>query len=168
MQIKTGSEERFINLFRTCNAAMNFPIYFLRRELLERKEGNNIRKHAPLFPNYLFVGFNSTDNFLDCITALRHTNGFYRFLPSNAGITPLNGRDLEILLHFIKNAMPIAGISKVFFDADDKIVILEGPLKGLEGNIIKIDRRKKRAKIKLDLYKETFTVNLGFEIIGVK
>ncbi|MCL2557796.1 MAG: antitermination protein NusG, partial [Treponema sp.] len=39
------------------------------------------------------------------------------------------------------------------------------PLKGLEGRIIKVDKRKKRAKIRLDLYDESFAIDLAFEII---
>ena len=38
-------------------------------------------------------------------------------------------------------------------------------MKGLEGRIIKVDRRKKRAKIKLSLYEESFRVDFGFEIL---
>jgi transcriptional antiterminator NusG len=36
---------------------------------------------------------------------------------------------------------------------------------GLEGNIIKVDKRKGRAKIKLDLYDDSFSIDLGFELI---
>jgi transcriptional antiterminator NusG len=43
---------------------------------------------------------------------------------------------------------------------------MDGPLLGLEGKIIKVDRRKKRAKIKLNLYDDSFTVDLAFEVIG--
>jgi transcriptional antiterminator NusG len=43
---------------------------------------------------------------------------------------------------------------------------VEGPLMGLEGRIIKVDRRKGRAKINLDLYNDSFTIDLAFEVIG--
>jgi transcriptional antiterminator NusG len=35
----------------------------------------------------------------------------------------------------------------------------------MEGNIIKVDRRKGRAKVKLELYKDSFTVDFGFRDI---
>jgi transcriptional antiterminator NusG len=37
---------------------------------------------------------------------------------------------------------------------------------GLEGRIVKVDRRKGRAKIMLDLYNDSFSIDLGFEVIG--
>ena len=42
---------------------------------------------------------------------------------------------------------------------------MEGPLKGLEGLIIKVDKRKKRAKIKMDFANDSILIDLGFELI---
>jgi transcriptional antiterminator NusG len=71
------------------------------------------------------------------------------------------------VLHFIKKTGPLAlaGISKVYFDEDARIVVVDGPLAGLEGKIVKVDKRKGRAKIKLDLYDDSFTIDLGFELL---
>jgi transcription termination/antitermination protein NusG len=44
--------------------------------------------------------------------------------------------------------------------------VINGPLKGLEGKIVKVDKRKGRAKVKLDLYDESFLVDLSFELLG--
>jgi transcriptional antiterminator NusG len=60
----------------------------------------------------------------------------------------------------------MAGKSKVYFDANSRIVVTEGPLMGLEGKIIKVDKRKGRAKIKLDLYNDSFSIDLAFELLG--
>ena len=43
--------------------------------------------------------------------------------------------------------------------------MLAGPLKGLEGYIQKVDRRKGRARVKLDLYQESFHIDFGFEFM---
>ena len=60
----------------------------------------------------------------------------------------------------------IAEPSRVHFDENDRIVVDSGPLQGLEGKIVKVDRRKGRAKIQLDLYTENFLLDLGFEVIS--
>jgi transcriptional antiterminator NusG len=62
----------------------------------------------------------------------------------------------------------VADISKVRFDEDDRIVVVEGPLKDLEGLIVKVDIRKRRAKIRLDMCENSFLVDLGFEILDRK
>jgi transcriptional antiterminator NusG len=55
--------------------------------------------------------------------------------------------------------------SRAVLDENKRIVILEGPLKGLEGRIVRVDRRKKRVKVKLELQEERFLVDLGVEFI---
>ena len=95
----------------------------------------------------------------------RKTGGFYRFLPSKSGIRPLSGNDLEIVLHFTRKFGPVAGASKVYFNEKAQIVVTEGPLLGLEGKVIKVDKRKGRAKVQLDLFNASFTIDLAFEAI---
>ncbi len=72
--------------------------------------------------------------------------------------------DREIIRHFFIFG-EIVGKSKAYFDENNRIKIISGPLEGLEGSIIKVDRRKKRAKIRLDLYEDSLYVNLDFEVI---
>ena len=95
----------------------------------------------------------------------RYLNHTYRFLKTTQKVAPLAGRDLEIALHFIEKIGPLAGLSKVYYNDESRIVVLSGPLAGLEGNIVKVDRRKKRAKVKLDVYEDSFLIDLGFEVI---
>ena len=56
-------------------------------------------------------------------------------------------------------------VSKVYFDENSRIVVLLGPLKGLEGKIVKVDKRKRRAKVKLDIYEDSFFIDLAFDVI---
>jgi transcriptional antiterminator NusG len=165
IQVETRQEEKFIKLFRAQNPEKRISLYFPRRELRIRKLGRVQTKLAPVFAGYVFAEFKRIDELMHCHYALRHTNGFFRFLPSNYHIRQLQGSDLEIALHFIHRLGQIAGVSKVCFDENDKIVVKEGPLLGLEGHIVQIDRRKGRAKIKLDMYNEVFSIDLAFEVL---
>ena len=61
---------------------------------------------------------------------------------------------------------PKLGTSRVIFDENDRIAVCEGPLNGMEGNIIKVDRRKQRAKIQLNFHGSTYTLDLSFEDIS--
>ncbi|MDR2798483.1 MAG: antiterminator LoaP [Treponema sp.] len=165
LQIKTRSEEKYIKLFRALHPEMAIPIYFPQRKLDIRRQGVLIHSNAAIFPGYIFIELEHTEDILTYHWAFRKTDGFYRFLRSNQNITALAGKDLEVVLHFIKKVGPIAGKSKVYFDENSRIVVTEGPLMGLEGKIIKVDKRKGRAKIKLDLYEDSFAIDLAFEMI---
>lgn len=62
--------------------------------------------------------------------------------------------------------VPKIEVSMVHFDENERIVVDEGPLKGLEESIITVNRRKQRAKIQLDFHGSTYTFDLGFEDIS--
>ena len=164
IQVKTRGEEKFIRLFRALHPDCSIAIFFPKRSIPVRRKGVTVQTTPAVFPGYLFLETEG-ETLQSFHWQFRKTCGFYRFLKSNRNIQPLSGRDLETVLHFIKKTGPLAGISKVYFDENSRIVVAEGPLAGLEGNIIKVDKRKKRAKIKLDLYDDSFTIDLGYELI---
>jgi len=166
IQVKTRAENKFIRLFKALNPEITLPVYFPQRRLDIRRKGMVKASISAVFPGYIFIEASCDEEIIACQWAFRRTEGFYRFLRSNQEITPLADRDLELVLHFIKNTGAIAGRSRVYFDENSRIIIVEGPLMGLEGRIIKVDRRKRRAKIMLDLYNDSFSIDLAFEVIG--
>jgi transcriptional antiterminator NusG len=166
IQVKTRSETKFLRLFKNLHPDVTFPLYFPQRSLDIRKNGKIKPSLSAIFPGYIFIEAENDREIIANQWSFRRTEGFYRFLKSNQNITALSERDLEIVLHFISTAGQIAGKSRVYFDENSRIMVVEGAMKGLEGKIIKVDRRKGRAKINLDLYDDSFTIDLAFEVIG--
>ncbi|MDR1099451.1 MAG: antiterminator LoaP [Treponema sp.] len=166
LQVKTRSEDKYIKLLKALHPDIPFPLFFPQRQIDIRRKGRVSGSIAPVFPGYIFVETRDEDDILHYQWSFRRTDGFFRFLRSNQNITPLVNQDLELALHFIKKVGPLAGKSKVYFNENSRIVVTEGPLMGLEGQIIKVDKRKGRAKIKLDLYDDSFSIDLAFEIIN--
>jgi transcriptional antiterminator NusG len=166
IQVKTRQEEKFLRLLKALHPDITLPLHFPKRRLDIRKGGKIIPSTHAVFPGYIFIEAESDEVILACQWEFRRTDGFYRFLRSNQQISPLTDRDLELVLHFINNAGPVAGRSKVYFNENSRIVVVEGPLLGLEGKIVKVDKRKERAKVILDLYNDSYSIDLGFEVIG--
>ncbi|MFO8041772.1 MAG: antiterminator LoaP [Alkalispirochaeta sp.] len=167
-QILTGEEQRFITLAENAllrNRLDDTRVWWPRRKLTIRRRGRKMRTLAPLFPGYLIVEAPTID--ARRLRTLRSCTGFVRFLKSNQDIRPLQGQDLELVRHFLSFG-EIVEQSKVTFDVDNRIVVQEGPLKGLEGRIIKVDKRKGRAKVQLDMYDNSFRIDLGFEVMAEK
>jgi transcriptional antiterminator NusG len=164
VQVQTGSEEKIIDNVKTTLAyrleQQNF--IFPKRILKIRKSGILKDEAKPVFPGYFFIEAENINT--ELYNTLRGTKGFYRFLKSNQEITALTGKDLSILQHFI-NFGKTPSTSQVYFDENDRICVTSGPLKGLEGMIIKVDKRKNRAKIKMDFANENLLIDLGFELI---
>ena len=155
-----------MRLFAALNPSIQplFSLHFPRRNISIRKKGVVTPSTTAIFPGYLFVEAEAEDIHAHS-WLFRRTEGFYRFLRSNRDIAPLDGRNLEVVLHFVRKVGPVAGVSRVRFDENSRIVVADGPLKGLEGRIIKVDKRKGRAKVKLDLYDDAFAIDLAFEVL---
>ena len=165
LQVKSRWENKYIRLFKLRFPQLPFTLYAPLRCMPIRRKGMIRHVSSVIFPGYVFVETEETDNLPANKTAFYCISGFSRFLRSNQDICPLGGRDLELILHFIRQAGPVAGLSKVFFNEDSRIVVISGPMLGLEGQIVKVDKRKGRAKIKLDLYENSFAIDLPFEVI---
>ena len=165
LQVKTRGEEKFMQMFREQNPETKLPLYFPQRSLDIRRGGRIKPSRLAIFPGYVFLEIPEDDSILHYQWMFRRTKGFYRFLRSNQDIVPLQSRDLELVMHFIKQVGAVAGKSKVYFDDNARIVVISGPLSGLEGRIVKADKRKGRAKVKLDLYDDSFCIDLAFEVL---
>ena len=165
VQVKSKAEDKFVLMLLKKNPDLNMNIYFPQRQIDIRRKGKITQTNMAVFPGYVFIEAEKPEDIHENQLAFRRTPGFYRFLKSNKEITPLSNRDLELVIHFIKNFGPIAGRSRVYFNENSRIVVVDGPLSGLEGRIIKVDKRKGRAKIKLDIYQDSFSIDLAFEVI---
>lgn len=160
--VRTGGEATFLAQARQTVELETVEFLWPRRKLTIRRAGRRKETLAPVFPGYVFVKAKeiSTNVFVH----LKQIPSFFRFLESNENIRPLSGRDYELVSHFLRFG-EVVGKSEVTFDENSRIQVLEGPLVGLEGSIVAVDRRKRRAKVKLDLYSNSFLVDFGFEII---
>jgi transcription termination/antitermination protein NusG len=161
MHVLTNSEDDFSRRLRPL---VGDRIIVPKKLLTIRKRGVNKKVLSPVFRGYVFLQSEDLLSELDVFWAIRRTPGFIRYLRESARPSPLNDRDLALLRHFISLG-EFADTSKVTFDENDRIVVLEGPLKGLEGRITKVDRRKGRARVILDMYESQFPIDLGFEVV---
>lgn len=167
IQVMTGDEQQFISLMQRSlidlkGVDTEVRLWWPRRKLKIRRKGKTRSSLAPMFPGYVFLECESIPS--NVFRAIKRTTGFVRFLKSNTDIRPLASEDLELIRHFLSFG-EVVEESKVVFDENNRIVVKEGPLSGLEGRIVKVDRRKGRAKVKLDMYENAFLIDLGFELL---
>jgi transcription termination/antitermination protein NusG len=162
IQVRTRGEQKYMSLARQELETEPVTILFPQRKLKIRKKGVVKDSLAPIFPGYVFVGTEELTT--QQYWLFKRVPGFFRFLEDNDHITPLEGSDRELLLHFLKFG-EIVDTSRVVFDENARIRVVEGPLSGLEGNIVRVDRRKGRAKVRLDMYNSVFLVDFGFETL---
>ena len=168
IQVKTGGEARFIRMAERKFASLGIDketagtLVWPRRKLTIRKQGVRKESLAPIFPGYVFLRTEILDT--DVFWSLRRTSGFYRFLRDNRHVEPLGTADERLITHFLSFG-EVVEKSRVVYDENQKIRVVDGPMKGLEGRIVKVDKRKGRAKIELTLYEDAFLIDFGFEVL---
>ena len=160
VQIWTGDEGRFLTIASQRVRDNDVRFYWPRRSLRIKRGGNWKESLAPIFPGYMFIRADSIRPGLYGV--LKEAPGFLRFLLSNDNIVPLERADQDLLSHFLGFG-EIVQKSMVFFDEHKRIRVVSGPLKGLEGRIVRVDRRKGRAKVRLEMYQDSFEIDFGFD-----
>lgn len=162
LHIKTGSEKlikRQIEERLPPETHTFSPV----RELIIRKKGKQRKESKAMFPGYLFLEADEVN--ANMLSLLKSVPGFYQILPSNKEIKAIPHQELDFL-NTLFNKNHFAPLSRAKFDENNKIQIIDGPLKGKEGLIIKVDKRKGRAKIIINAFDKQHFVDLGFEIIA--
>jgi transcriptional antiterminator NusG len=168
IQVVTGGEAKYLKLAEKAMAIADPPLVsenslvWPRRRLLIRRKGRSLDSLAPIFPGYVFL--ETEDVTPDLHWLLRRIDGFCRFLKDNHHVEPLTGEDRKLLLHFLSYG-EVVEKSRVYFDENKRIRVVEGPLKGMEGRIVKVDRRKRRARVVLAMYEDSFRIDFGFELL---
>lgn len=162
LHIKTGSEEKIRKAIEE-KLTRNLKVFCPMRELMIRKKGKTRKELKPMFAGYIFVEAEEISG--PILSKLKTIPDFYQVLPSNKDIKPVRKEDMEFLNSLFTGSQ-LARLSKARFDENDRIQIIDGPLKGKEGLIVKVDRRKGRAKIVIKAFEKEHFVDLGFELIG--
>lgn len=132
------------------------------REVRERKNGKWHNVKRKLFPGYVLI--NAIMN-IEVYYKLKRVPGIITLLRNEDEILTVAEKELKELKILIDNNDNNIGISKLYKENDD-IRIISGPLLGIEGQIIKIDSRKGRAKVNLSFMNEERIVELGIELVN--
>jgi len=162
LAVRTGSEAKYIAGARRFLEGHEGRLIWPRRNLAVRRLGATVETIASLYPGYLFWRTRELSD--GAVMALRKGPDFIKFLNGNADIVPLDGRDASLLEDLLAYG-EVMRKSTVTFDENRRIRVVDGPLRHLEGHIVKVDRRKKRARVKLNLHGRTMLVDLGFEVL---
>lgn len=170
LMVKSGGEEAFKkdfekNLKKAAlleagaqkTPALSAKITFFKKKMRDSKKREF---EQALFPGYVFLSAQALDDRV--AEAAKKAKNFYHFLNSNSDIQKLQGSDREILASLLKFG-ETQGVSQAYFDQNQRIVIAGGPLLGFEGKIIKVNKKRGRATVQVDLCSNTMKFDLAFE-----
>ena len=156
---KTGKEQSVVAQILT--ACPNVRATAMRQLKYRTCKKVKTQEEAILLPSYVFFEAPST---------MKPSIGFpmqnvIRILSMDSGIWQLQGED-ERFIKWLFQYNGLLGFSKAYKEGD-RIRIISGPLKDMEGKIKRVDKRGMSDQVILSFYGKDIPVWLGFELVKV-
>lgn len=161
VQVKTGKEQATANL---CRAIVNGEIlmksFIPRYERMKRYRGNWHKEQLPMFPGYIFLATERVD---ELFQDLKLVPELTKILGDGSEFVPIKDEE-KALLQRLGNEMYVMEMS-IGYLVGERVIILSGPMKGMEGMIKRIDRHKRLAVLNVEMFGRWVDVMVGVEIV---
>ena len=164
--VVTGQEEKVRVLIEnrlSKYSSIQAKLFVPRRLMRERKNGIVGEENRIMFPGYVLVGTDDIERIFDIAIGLK---GVLKFLQNGDEFQKIRLEEISRLVYMADND-DLIGESEICFDKDDQIVVLSGPLKGEEGRITKLNRRKGRVAVEFDIGAERHEIWLSVRLARV-
>ena len=166
IQVTSRTEEEMIKKIKLCiDSSLIEDIFCCKRERCKKVNGKWIEYKETCFPGYIFV---STSKPSLLARELRNVEGFSRLVGfgklGSFSFMPLSEDEEKMINHLIgKNN--VIELSTIEFEEGNKVKIIDGPLIGLEGQIVKFNFHKRVAYVNINFGNTTTLLQLGIDMI---
>ena len=156
---------RRINKCLADNGMEDFLVWLPKKEVREKRQGKTEIVERPMFSGYLFLFWEGSDESLFPLYKIRRIPGVTRILGYDDGTHALKGRDLEFA-HWLHMNGGFIKQSKVVYTEGQRIHICAGPLRGFDGNVIKVDKHHKRIVLRFEIGDNVSDVSFSVEFLN--
>ncbi|MFQ9924872.1 MAG: antiterminator LoaP [Beduini sp.] len=163
IQVRSGHEKEIADKCRSLISKEVLQDCFIPEYYVQKKfHGQWHKVKQILFKGYVFL---ISDHIEELFNELKKIPDFTKVIgKKKEEIYPLKEEEVVFLVNFSKEDH-IVDMSIGYIEGE-QIYVTEGPLKGKEGMIQKIDRHKRMAYIQVSLFNEETTAKVGLEIIS--
>lgn len=120
------------------------------------KGGKRVEEEEKIYPGYVLVDMVVTD---DSWYVVRNTPRVTGFVGSGVFPVPLDKKEVDALFARMGAEQVEHNID---LDADDAVVITDGPFKELEGKVSEVDRARGKVKVLVSMFGRETPVELDF------
>lgn len=166
LHVRAGMEEKFVNLINQCSN--EFHAFIPKKKQRYRKQGVVTIVDEILFRGYVFVesDLDMCEFSVFISSNVKLSAGFIKLLGNRLDpeFISIHPEERKVLEQFT-NRERIIEFSIGFIEGD-QVIITEGPLKGHESQIVKIDRHKRKAEIEIHMFNEVQRISVPCEIVS--
>ncbi|MHB0867190.1 MAG: transcription termination/antitermination protein NusG [Thermoleophilia bacterium] len=145
-RIKTMSQEHAVK-----------DIVVPTEQVVETKNGQKVQTEKRVFPGYVLVHMNMTD---DSWSLVKNTPGVTGFVGSANKPIPLNRQEVDRILHTSSVEKPKA---VAMFSVGEMVRVMSGPLSDFNGEIAEISEDQSKLKVLVNIFGRETPVELSFE-----
>lgn len=151
--------------------------YLPMRQLSIRRSGEVLAETMPLFPGYFFIQFENSFLSYHARDIIKKWRSFYPSLffnilglsqeekaDSNKKVRCVRPDEMQTLFSLTGDHGVV--MLSTYVREGDTIRVIDGPLKGQEGIVVKTNKRKKRVKVSLGLMGKPFVVDIAAELVA--
>lgn len=161
IQVLTGREEK---IRQSCEKYIDPDVleetFIPWRECRRKRDGVWRNEKTALFPGYVFVITERPDALYD---QLKKVEGMTKLLRAERTVLQLTSEE-ESLLKALGGDNHTVAMSYGFIEGQT-VTITDGPLKGMEGQIAKIDRHKRQCLVEVQMFGQKTRMTAGLEIV---
>lgn len=133
------------------------------QKVVEIKNGTKKEKTKKMFPGYVLVEMVMSD---EAWYIVRNTQGVTGFIGSSGK----GAKPIPLLPHEVDSILGSMGLSRIDVSKElavgNKVKILDGPFKDMEGTIDNVDMKTQKLNISVDLFGQVTKVEVGFADIA--
>ena len=159
--VESGKEHKVRGMLESQVPSGTYDRIVIPEKRIQKKfKGEWQEVQSVLFPGYLFVVAEDITEFAAALVAVPE---FTKMLKADNEIVPIYPEEEAVLTRLVDQD-EIVKMSEGMIE-DDKVVIFDGPLKGMEGTIQRINRHKRVAVIRMELFERVMLVEVGLEVV---
>lgn len=163
IQVPTGKEETMCRLIERAVGSRIVSECFTPKYATQKKVRGEWRDvDAVLFPGYVIA---VTDEVGELRRRLNRVVEFTRLLTMGEKFTPIDDADRAWLSAYTSEGDRVIPMSIAEIDEGDRVRVLSGPLKGHEGWIHSVNRRKSLAFIEVEMFGRKLQTKIGLGIL---
>jgi transcription termination/antitermination protein NusG len=126
-----------------------------RMQVMSRRKDRHKKIYVPLLPGYVFVRFDmEPETYWDIIK----TTGVVRMVSFRGEPAPANDEEVASLM--ILDGTDKTVQNSAYIKKGDKVMIMEGPLKGLVGFFLRRKGQSEKVVVSVDLLKRSLAVEI--------
>lgn len=158
--VRTGDEDNVKERLLYRLGDKDLRILVPKRKMRERKDGIWETKIRTLFPGYILLNGHVG---LEEYYAFKGVPGLIKVLRDKSGLLQIEHNEISVISRLICNDETIEP-SDIFIE-NGRVIVIDGPLLGMEGFIQSIDKRKSRVKVRLNFIGEARLVELSVNML---